>query len=194
MFKCKAVCQMNFFQLSFVTKCLLTQNAQTSIAPITFIYIYVYVYIYISYHIYIYIYIYDITYYVSSLTVIVIIFYKMLCIIYYNIFIYIYIIWNVEPNTQHEIGNPIGRDEGLSTKATVTDEGGLQGSFCSKTVFNLNQRVLSEIEIQVLEKALDFAPIQESINEPEQRKDFEDFFTRLRIRRNFKDQPSEHFF
>ena len=101
MFKYKAVCQMNFFQLSFVTKCLLTQNAQTSVAPITFIYIYVYVYIYIYiYHIiYIYIYIYDITYYVSSLTVIVIIFYKMLCIIYYNIFIYKYILFETQSLT-----------------------------------------------------------------------------------------------
>ena len=53
------------------------------------------------------------------------------------------------------IGNPIFKSEGLST----TDEGRLQGSLCSKTVFNLSQRVLSEIEIQVLEKGLDFAPI-----------------------------------
>ena len=77
---------------------------------------------------------------------------------------------NAEPDTQHEIDNPIVKSEGLSTKATVTDEGRLQGSFCSKTVFNLSQRVLSEIEIQVLEKGLDFAPIQKSINEPELRK------------------------
>ena len=114
---------------------------------------------------------------------------------YICVYIYIYLciyIWNVEPNTQHETGNPIGRYEVLFTKATVTDEGRLQGSFCSKTVFNLNQRVLSETEVQVLEKGLDFAPIQESINEPKQRKDFEDFFTRLRIRWNFRDQPSEN--
>ena len=77
---------------------------------------------------------------------------------------------NAEPDTQHEIGNPIVKSEGLSTKATVTDEGRLQGSLCSKTAFNLSQRVLSEIEIQVLEKGLDFASIQKSINEPELRK------------------------
>ena len=35
----------------------------------------------------------------------------------------------------------------LSNKAIATDEGRLQGSFCSKTVFNLRQRVLSESEI-----------------------------------------------
>ena len=100
---------------------------------------------------------------------------------------------NAEPDTQHEIGNPIVKSEGLSTKATVTDEGRLQGSLCSKTVFNLSQRVLSEIEIQVLEKGLDFAPIQKSINEAELRKDFEEFSRRMRIRWNFRDQPSEDF-
>ena len=52
---------------------------------------------------------------------------------------------NPERDTQHEIGNPRG-------KATVTNKGRLQGSFCSKTVFNLSQRVLSEIEIQILKK------------------------------------------
>ena len=51
--------------------------------------------------------------------------------------------------------------------------------------------MLSEIEVQVLEKGLDFAPIQKSINEPELRKDFEDFSRRMRIRWNFRDQPSE---
>ena len=82
---------------------------------------------------------------------------------------------NSESDTKHEIGNPIFKYEGLSTKETFTDEGRLQGSFWSKTVFNLSQRVLSEIEIQVLEKGLDFAPIQKSINEPELRKDLEEF-------------------
>ena len=45
--------------------------------------------------------------------------------------------------------------------------------FCTKMVINLSQRVPSEIEI--FEKGLDFAPIQKSVNEPELRKDFEDF-------------------
>ena len=82
---------------------------------------------------------------------------------------------NAEPNTQHEIGNSIVKSEGLPTMATATDEGRLQGSLCSKTVFNLSQRVISEIKIQVLEKGLDFAPIQKFTNEPWLRKDFEDF-------------------
>ena len=89
---------------------------------------------------------------------------------------------NAEPDTKHEIGNHIVKSQGLPTKATVTDEGSLQGSFCSKMVVNLSQRVLSEVEIQVSDEQLDFAPIQKSINEPDQRKDFEDFSRRMRIR------------
>ena len=100
---------------------------------------------------------------------------------------------NAEPDPQHKIGNPIVKSKGLSTKATVTDEGRLQGLFCFKTVFNLNQRVLSEIEIQVLEKGLDFAPIQKSLNEPQLREDFEEFSRRMRIRWNFRDQPYDDF-
>ena len=38
--------------------------------------------------------------------------------------------------------------------------------FCSDTVFNLSRRVLTEIEIKILEKVLDYAPIQNKINEP----------------------------
>ena len=45
------------------------------------------------------------------------------------------------------IGNSVVRSEGLPTKATITDEELLAGSFCTKTVFNLSQRVLSDIEI-----------------------------------------------
>ena len=54
-------------------------------------------------------------------------------------------------------------------------------------VFNLSQKVLSEIEIQVLEKRLEFALIQQCINESELRKYFEDFSRRKRIRWNFRD-------
>ena len=68
-----------------------------------------------------------------------------------------------------------------------------KGSFYSKTVFNLSQRVLSEIETSILEKGFDLAPIQNSINEAELRKDFEDFSRRMRIKWNFRDQTSKNF-
>ena len=59
-------------------------------------------------------------------------------------------------------------------KAGVTNEGRLVGYFWSNTVFNLSSKVLTDIEIKVLEKGLDFAPIQNKINEPELRSDFEE--------------------
>ena len=39
----------------------------------------------------------------------------------------------------------------------------------------LSKKVLTDIEIKVLEKGLDYAPIQNKINEPELRRDFEEF-------------------
>ena len=94
---------------------------------------------------------------------------------------------NAGPDTQHETENLIVKSEGLSTKATVTDEGRLQGPFCSKMMFHLSQRVLPEIEIQVLKKGLDLAPVQKSINESELRKDFEDFSRKMRVKWSFRD-------
>lgn len=96
----------------------------------------------------------------------------------------------------------------MSTKATVTVEGRLQGSFCSKTVFDISQKVVSEIEIEVLGKRLDFAPIQQPINEPELRKDFEDslgegvldgisgtnLLNILQINQRFTSNPTGRFF
>ena len=42
--------------------------------------------------------------------------------------------------------------------------------------------VLSDNEIRVLEKGLDFAPIQRKINEPKFRSDFGEFRRRMRIK------------
>ena len=89
------------------------------------------------------------------------------------------------------IGNSVVRSEGLPTKATNTDERNLAGSFCSKTVFKLSQNALSDIEIQVLEKGLDVSLVQRSLNEPELRKDFEEFARTIHIKRNFRNKPSD---
>ena len=51
----------------------------------------------------------------------------------------------------------------------------LKGYFCSDNVFNLSGMVLFKSEIRVLEKGLDSAPFQRKVNEPELRKDFEEF-------------------
>ena len=50
---------------------------------------------------------------------------------------------------------------------SVTEANRLKGYFCSKSVFNLSKRLLTETEISILEKGLDFAPIQVPLNEPE---------------------------
>ena len=75
----------------------------------------------------------------------------------------------------------------------VTREGRLQGCFCSDTVFNLSRKVLTDTEIRILEKGLDFAPIQNKINEPELRTDFEEFCRRMRTRWHFRNEPTPEF-
>ena len=65
---------------------------------------------------------------------------------------------------------------------SLTEDGRLKGFFCSKTVFNLSKKILTEAEIKVLEKGLDFAPIQKTLNERELRKDFEEFSRKMRCK------------
>ena len=54
---------------------------------------------------------------------------------------------NDDSKEDFDIGNSVVRSEGLPIKPTITDEGRLTVSFCSKAVFNLSQRELSDIEI-----------------------------------------------
>ena len=94
-----------------------------------------------------------------------------------------------------DIEKPAERAEGktndsFQNKTSVTkDESRLSGYFCSETVFNLSNRVLSDAEIRVLEKRLDYAPIQRKINEPELRHGFNDFCKRMRLIWHFRDEP-----
>ena len=48
-----------------------------------------------------------------------------------------------------------------------TEKNRLSGYFCSDTIFNLSQKALMDSKIKVIEKGLDYAPIQSKINEPE---------------------------
>ena len=59
--------------------------------------------------------------------------------------------------------------------------------------FNFGSRVLSDSEIKVLEKCLDFAPIQGKIDEPKLRKDLNEFCRRMRIKWNFRNESSQDF-
>ena len=60
-------------------------------------------------------------------------------------------------------------------------------------MFNLSKKVLTDIEIKVLEKGLDYAPIQNKINEPELRRDFEEFCRRMRLKWHFHNEPTPNF-
>ena len=53
--------------------------------------------------------------------------------------------------------------------------------------------MLSEDEIKVLGNRLDFAPIQNKVNEPELRKNFDKFCQGMRIKWHFRNEPSENF-
>ena len=54
----------------------------------------------------------------------------------------------------------------------------------------MGNRVLTDNEIKVLEKGLDFAPIQRKINEPELRSDFEEFCQWMKINLHFRNEPT----
>ena len=51
-----------------------------------------------------------------------------------------------------------------------------------KKIFNLSKKIVTEAEIKLLEKGLEFAPIQKTSNEPELRNDFQEFSRRLRCK------------
>ena len=71
-------------------------------------------------------------------------------------------------------------------------ESRIEGHFYSDAVFNLSRIILRETEIKVLEKGLNFAPIQNKINEPELRTDFNKFCRCMRTKWYFKDQPAKY--
>ena len=71
-----------------------------------------------------------------------------------------------------------------------TSSNRLKGHFCSDSISNLSHRVLSDAEIKILENRLDFAHIQRKINEPELRKDFEEFCRRMKIKWHFRNEPT----
>ena len=82
-------------------------------------------------------------------------------------------------NILEELGNVEKAEE---HDVNVTNLGRLRGHIFSDTIFNLSHRVLSEAEIKVLEKRLDFAPIQRKINEPKLREPFNEFCRHMRVK------------
>ena len=71
-----------------------------------------------------------------------------------------------------------------------TETSRLKDYFCSETVFNLSKKVLTVAEIKVLEKGLDYASIQNKINQPELCSDFEEFCRRMRLKWYFPNDPT----
>ena len=69
----------------------------------------------------------------------------------------------------------------------------LKGYFCSDTVFNLSNKVLSQTEISVLEKGLEFVPTPNMIIEADLRREFDTFRRKSRYKWYFKDEPSKDF-
>ena len=57
-------------------------------------------------------------------------------------------------------------------------------------MFNLSKKVLTEAEIEVLEKGLDYAPIQNKVNEPELCSDLERFCRRMPLKWYFCNEPT----
>ena len=73
----------------------------------------------------------------------------------------------------------------------ITSERRLTGQFSSETIFNLNGRVLTDAEIKILEKGLDFAPLQRKINESELKQDFKDFCRSMQLKWYFWDERQQ---
>ena len=81
----------------------------------------------------------------------------------------------------------------LGISSITADENRLTGYFCSDTIFNVSNRFLSDNEIKVLQKGLEFSPIQIKTNEPELKSDFGEFYHRMSIKWHFRNEPTLDF-
>ena len=64
----------------------------------------------------------------------------------------------------------------------------MKGSFVSDYVFNLKNKVLSQTDINVLEKGLGFSPTPSFINEADLRRDFNEFSGNMRRKWYFRNK------
>ena len=77
--------------------------------------------------------------------------------------------------------------------SNINSQSRLTGHFCLNTVFNLIQKVLSDTEIKVLEKGLDYAPIQNKVNRSELKQHFDEFSRKIRLKWYFQNEVTEDF-
>ena len=83
--------------------------------------------------------------------------------------------------------------ENKNDMSNINSQSRLTGYFCSNTVFNLSRKVLSDTEIKILQKSLNYAPIQNKVNEPELRQDFDDFSHKIRLKWYLRNEATEDF-
>ena len=75
----------------------------------------------------------------------------------------------------------------------INSQSRLTGYFCSNAVFDLSRKVLSDTEITILEKGQEYVPIQNKVNEPELRQDFDKFSRKMRLKWHFQNKTTEDF-
>ena len=71
-------------------------------------------------------------------------------------------------------------------------DGRLKGVFCSNVVFNLRNRKLNSLELDVLGKGLGFVPTPTCINESDLHQDFLDFSRKMRCKWYFRNNSNEN--
>ena len=83
--------------------------------------------------------------------------------------------------------------ENKNDMSNINSQSKLTGHFCSNTSFDLSQKVFPDTEIKILEKDLDYAPIQNKLNKPKLRKDFDDFSRKMRLKWYFRNKATQDF-
>ena len=86
-----------------------------------------------------------------------------------------------------EFGECIATDEPSINSATLTDERQISGCFLISVI-----KILTDIEIKVLDKGFNFAPVQRTRNEYELREDFGELCSRMRWELDFCNEVSEN--
>ena len=84
----------------------------------------------------------------------------------------------------------LGNKNGVSN---INSQSRLTGYFCSNTVFDLSRKILSDTETKILEKGLDDGPIQNKVEDPELREDFDEFSRKIRLKWYFRNEETEDF-
>ena len=86
--------------------------------------------------------------------------------------------------------NQTGVGDGVTSASTSINDR-LTGKFVSKNVVNLSKRTLSDLEISVLSKGLQFCPTPKHIDKGKLKEDLEVFGRKLRLRWHFRDEEGD---